>query len=121
MNDEQSMTSGVRQRLRRGAQLVCGLATEDFDRRRQRLSAHHALDDVRVAGLRELAGVPLARHEERVLPDPGEVLLPMRQDEAARHEAPGDEIELAHRARILAAIRERDHAAPLLRWQAIRA
>jgi len=92
---------------------VVGLAAEDFDSRAERLAALQALQDVRVAGAAELTLVPFTGDEERVLVEPGRVLLSLGQLEPARDEPGGRQVELADGDRVLSAVGKADETAPL--------
>ena len=70
-------------------------AAIDFRRRIERLTAMQSLDDVRVARRRNVAGLPFARDEQRVVGFPGDALLAARQRKPARDERVRGEIELA--------------------------
>src|SRR6185312_5912699 len=81
----------------------------------QRLSPLQPLDDVRIAGSAELAGIPLAADQKRILVDPSDALLALGKDEAVVDEFVRPEVELADRDRVLATVGEVDQAA-VFRW-----
>jgi len=88
-------------------------SAKDLHRRRQRRPPREALDNVRIAGGRQLSLVPLARYQERVFTNPRGPLFAMWQYETISDERAGACIELAHCHRVLTPVGERDHAPPL--------
>ena len=96
-------------------------AAEQLDRRSQRLAALQPLDDISIARLGQLPGLPFARDQQAVGVLPRDVLLALGQDEAALDESLSLQVELADRDRVLAAVRQVDQAAPLERPGALRA
>ncbi len=89
-------------------------------RRGERCAAHPPLRDTGVARFGHGARAEIGADVERVLVDPAHVALGHFELEAAFHEAPARDVELAHRNGIAAVGRERDEAALVLRLQALR-
>ena len=104
------MAAAVLECLRAHAD-VFRVAAHQLDCTRQRLAPRQFLDDVRISGGRQFAGVPLTGDEQCVGTHPRHVLLALRQHEAALREAVCTDVELAHGHRILAAVGEQEQAA----------
>jgi hypothetical protein len=99
---------------------VAGLALEHGLCVQQRLAALPALDHAWVAGVGHRACTEVGGDEGGVGVDPGEGRLGLGQVEAAADEGPVDDIELAQDLCVGPAARQADHAAPVLRAQAVR-
>ncbi len=85
----------------------------------QRRAARPALDHARIARIGEAAGAEIGRHVERVLIGPVHAGLGLGQREAVGDERPLGDVELAHHVRVGAAARQHDHAAFVLRREAV--
>ena len=91
----------------------------DIDRAGERHPAREPLDDVGVARRGEIAGSPFGREEKVVGVFPRDAMFPPRKLKAARHKGAFVEIEFAHLDGVLAAVRQRDEAQPLVGTKAV--
>ena len=114
-DDDGAVALAVHEGAGTGSHLVCGFAADDGGGLAQRLAAVQQLHDERVAGGGHRARTPVAGQDQGVAVDPVHVLLAVRQGEPAVHEAAGGEVELAHRHRVLAAVRQGEQTARLRR------
>ena len=100
---------------------VGGCAAKDLFRLVERRAALPEFDDEGVAGLGHGAGAPVAGDEEGVFVDPGDVLLGVREDEAAFDELAGLEVELAKGVGVFTAGGEGDEAEAVAGVEAVEA
>ncbi|MNE10008.1 hypothetical protein D3C80_1027030 [compost metagenome] len=88
----------------------------------QRVAARQGFDDEGIARLGHRAGTEVGGDQQGVAVQPGQAMLAFGDDEAAlsgRHEGLGGQVELAHDHGVLAAVRQVDQAAGLVRRQAV--
>ncbi|MNQ78590.1 hypothetical protein D3C85_935070 [compost metagenome] len=98
------------------------LAAIDLGGVGQRVAALEGFDDEGIARLRHRAGTEVGGDQQGVAVQPGQAMLALGDDEAAlsgRHEGLGRQVELAHDHGVLAAVRQVDQAAGLVRRQAV--
>src|SRR5262249_36985836 len=91
---------------RNGVYIVALVATKNLRRGGKPLAAPQPLDNVGVAGGRQVTRHPFSADQDVVGIFPGEVLLASRQAEAAIHKRTGFEIELANFDGVLPTLRE---------------
>ena len=111
---------GVAQRIARDRN-VGRLTREHRPGLIDRLAAPEDFDDHRIARAGQGAGAEVARDQQGVFIHPGRPALGFLQHEAAVDEGAGGAVELADGHGVLAAVRQGDEAAGLLRRQAGRA
>ncbi|MNJ40241.1 hypothetical protein D3C77_351310 [compost metagenome] len=102
---------------------VALLAAIDLGRLRQGLAARQGFDDVGIARLRQAARAEVRGDQQGVAVQPRDAVLALGDDEAApvlwSDEGLGRQVELADRDGVLAAVRQVDQAAGLVRRQAV--
>ncbi len=83
------------------------------------MAARQGFDDEGIARLRQAAWTEVGGDQQGVAVQPTDAVLALGDDEAAVHEPLGRQVELAHRHGVLAAVRQVDQAAGLVRRQAV--
>ncbi|MNS88163.1 hypothetical protein D3C72_1221270 [compost metagenome] len=95
------------------------LAAIDLGGVGQRVAALEGFDDEGIARLRHRAGTEVGGDQQGVAIQPGQAMLALGDDESALDEGLGGQVELAHDHGVLAAVRQVDQAAGLVRRQAV--
>ena len=117
LHNLRAMALGICQHMGKNTD-VFRFTVKDLVRARERLAALPLPHRDGVAGLAHGARAPVARHQQRVLVDPGDVLLAGRQLKTAGDKGARLQVELAHGDRVFASGRQLHHAQLLRRLQA---